>query len=128
MSVILDTHTFLWAVDDYDQLSPAAHAALADPSQRLFVSTATVWELAIKVSLGKLSLSLPYHDWMIQSISDFSITVLPLSIEHADILSRLEFHHRDPFDRALIAQATSESWPIVSCDTTFDAYGIARIW
>ena len=128
MNLLLDTHTLLWAVDDYDQISPLAHAALASAGNNLFISTATVWEVAIKVGVNKLSLSLPFRDWMIQSLSDLSLSIIPLNVEHADVLSSLPMHHRDPFDRVLVAQAMVDGIPLVSCDAAFDSYGINRIW
>lgn len=128
MRLILDSHALIWYVDRDDLLSPGAHAAIDDPDHGLWVSAATVWEIAIKTGLGKLTLSLPYRDWMAQALADLDAKILPVTIEAADIQRRLPWHHRDPFDRLIIAQAMAEDVPVVSNDDLFDSYGIRRIW
>lgn len=128
MRLLLDTHTLLWAVDDPAQLSSRAVAELRDPANELLLSAGSVWELAIKVGSKKLDLSMPYRQWISQAISDLSLTILPISVEHADVQTELPFHHRDPFDRLLAAQSLYEQIPIVSVDPQLDAYGITRIW
>jgi PIN domain nuclease of toxin-antitoxin system len=128
MRLLLDTHSLVWSVDNPEQLSPGAHAALSDSSVKLFVSAASIWELAIKLGLGKMSLSLPYSEWMTLTISDLGATILPVSVDHANAIIQLPFHHRDPFDRLLVAQSLTEDLPLVSCDGNLDAYGIHRFW
>lgn len=128
MKFVLDTHTLIWAVDDPLRLSPRASAALQDPANDLLVSSGTIWEMAIKVAIGKLSLSLPYTQWMTQAMGDLGATLLPIAVEHAGALLQLPNHHRDPFDRLFIAQAMVESVPIVSGDPAFDPYSITRLW
>lgn len=128
MRLLLDTHTLIWAVDQPSVLSPRAKAALEDPASELVLSAATIWEIAIKVGLKKLTLSFPYRQWMAQAINDLNVTVLPVTVEYADIQVGLPHHHRDPFDRLLIAQAIVEKVQLVSNDDVFDQYGVTRLW
>jgi len=128
VKLLLDTHTVIWWVDQDHLLSPAAHAALADPANELLLSAGTIWEIAIKVGLAKLSLSLPYRQWFSQAMEDLGVTILPVTVEYADVQATLPSHHRDPFDRLLIAQAIVENVPWVSNDAIFDQYGISRVW
>lgn len=111
MRLLLDTHTVLWAVDEPSRLSPQAVLALEDPANELFVSAATIWEIAIKVGLKKLSLSMPYRDWMNKAITDLGLMLPPISVEYADVQAGLPRHHGDPFDRLLAAQATVDNTP-----------------
>ena len=128
MKLLLDAHALIWAVDDPSRLGTQAAAALRDPNNDLLVSAGTIWELAIKVGLGKLTLSLPYRQWMTKAITDLGAAVLPITIEYADTQASLPNHHRDPFDRLLVAQAQVENVPIVSSDVVFDDYGVTRLW
>lgn len=128
MRVLLDTHTLIWAVDDPGRLTPAAVVALQDPANQLMVSAATVWEVAIKTGTGKLSLSGPYRQWMTKALTDLGAALVPVDVEYADRQAGLPFHHRDPFDRLLVAQALVENVPLVSGDAQFDPYGVTRIW
>lgn len=128
MKLLLDTHTLLWAVDDPTQLGPRAVAELQDLGNELWLSAGSIWELAIKVGSKKLDLSLPYRQWVSKAISDLGLTILPISLDHADVQTELLFHHRDPFDRLLVAQSLYEQFPIVSIDPQLDAYGVTRIW
>jgi PIN domain nuclease of toxin-antitoxin system len=126
--MLIDAHTLLWAVDDPSKLSPPALTALQDPANDLFVSAGTIWELAIKVGLGKLTLSRPYRPWIEQALADLGAIMLPISVPHADVQATLPHHHRDPFDRLLIAQALVEAMAIVGVDGQFDSYGVPRVW
>jgi PIN domain nuclease of toxin-antitoxin system len=99
-----------------------------DPSNQKLISAATYWEIAIKVSIGKLDLGEPYRGFMHREINRNNFEMLPVCVDHAAVVSSLPFHHRDPFDRLLIAQAIVEQMPIVSSDTAFDAYSITRLW
>ncbi|HMF13829.1 MAG TPA: type II toxin-antitoxin system VapC family toxin [Gemmataceae bacterium] len=128
MRLLLDTHALLWSVDDPQKLSTVALAAIQDPANDRLLSAATVWELAIKVGLGKITLSLPYRQWMAKGIADLKLNILPVTVEYADRQSTLPPHHKDPFDRLVIAQALVEGIPIVSADAAFDPYGVTRIW
>lgn len=101
---------------------------MTDPDNDLLLSAATIWEIAIKVGLNKLSLSMPYRQWITQAMTDLSMTVLPITVEYADVQAGLPKHHRDPFDRLLVAQAQAENMTLVSADPGFDPYGIARLW
>jgi PIN domain nuclease of toxin-antitoxin system len=126
--LLLDTHTLLWSADEPATLSPAALAAVQDPANERLLSAATIWELAIKAGLGKITLSLPYRQWMEKALSDLKLSILPVTVEYAERQSTLPPHHKDPFDRLLIAQALVEGISIVSADVAFDPYGVTRIW
>lgn len=128
MRLLVDSHSVVWAVDATARLSAAATAALQDPANELLVSAATIWEISIKVGLRKLTLSSPYADWMKQAMADLDLAILPVTVEYADAQSRLPWHHRDPFDRFLIAQALTDGIAVVSADAQFDAYGVRRLW
>jgi PIN domain nuclease of toxin-antitoxin system len=126
--LLLDTHAFLWFITDDPQLSPNAKALIADPANEIFVSPATLWEVAIKVSIGKYPIAVPYQTLISNGIEDNAFEILPIEPEHAAILTTMPFHHRDPFDRMLIAQGQVENMPIVSADLALDRYGITRLW
>lgn len=115
-------------MDEHSRLGAAAALALRDPCNELLLSAASIWEIAIKVGLAKLSLSIPYHQWMSQAIAGLGASVLPISVDYADVMATLANHHRDPFDRMLVAHAQVEGIPLVSGDTVFDRYGILRLW
>jgi PIN domain nuclease of toxin-antitoxin system len=126
--LLLDSHALIWAVDNPSQLSQMATAALQAPTNQLLISAGTIWELGIKTGIGKLVLSLPYKQWMSQVITDLDVEILPLSVEYAAAQATLPMHHKDPFDRLLVAQAQIENIPLVSCDVILDRYGISRLW
>jgi PIN domain nuclease of toxin-antitoxin system len=128
MKVLLDAHALIWYVDQDHLLSGPAHAAITDPANDLFLSAGTIWEIGIKVGLERLSLSMPFRQWMNKAISDLGLTLLPITVEYADAQAQLPRHHGDPFDRLLAAQAQVESVPLVSADAIFDQYGVNRIW
>ena len=128
MRLLLDSHTLLWAVDDPARLGPKAMSEMQDEGNEVLLSAATIREIAIKVGLGKLSLSKPYQEWMSQAGNDLGVTILPITVVYADVQAMLPNHHRDPFDRLLIAQAQVERIPLVSNDPIFDRYGISRLW
>ena len=128
MTLLLDAHTFLWFVWDEVQLTNDAKALIVNPTNQKLISTAMYWEIAIKVSIGKLDLGEPYRAFMHREIARNHFDILHVSVDHAAAVSVLPFHHRDPFDRMLIAQAMVEQIPIVSGDRAFDAYQITRLW
>lgn len=128
MRLLLDTHAFLWFVLNDPQLSAGAQSLLIDPANDVLVSPASYWEIAIKVRLGKLDLHAPYDDFLQRGILGNDFDILPIEPRHTSVLTSLPLHHRDPFDRLLIAQARIEAIPIVSMDAAFDAYGIRRLW
>lgn len=94
MRLLLDTHTLIWAVDDPLQIPSVAMIAMADSANDRLVSTATIWEMAIKFSKGRLPLSLPYRPWMNKAIADLALTVLPITLDHIERQSELSWHHR----------------------------------
>lgn len=128
MRCLLDSQSLIWYVDQHQLLSPAAHAAITDPQNDLQLSAASVWEIAIKVGIGKLTLSLPYGPWMNKAITDLSLSVLPITVQYAETQALLPHHHGDPFDRLIIAQAIVEGIQIIGNDAQFDSYGVMRVW
>ncbi len=128
MNILLDTHAFLWFVNDDPQLSATAKRLIEDETSQPFLSAASLWEMAIKISLGKLSLKQPYEVFISDQLALNGIGVLNITLAHTAVVAALPFYHRDPFDRLLIAQSKIEAMPIVSADAVFDEYGIKRIW
>lgn len=128
MKVLLDTHVFLWYALGDNHLSSPARALIDDPANDKFVSPATYWELAIKISVGKYRLHQPYEDFLRDNIDGNGFVILPIHWRHTARLTNMAYHHRDPFDRPLIAQALAESMAIVSADPVLDPYGIQRLW
>jgi len=128
MRLLLDTHTFLWFIEDDPNLSPIAKALIADPSNEVLLSMASPWEIAIKVRIGKLALPDPLGDFLHDQMMINSIQLLPISLEHATRVATLPLHHRDPFDRLIISQAMVENVAIVGADAGFDSYPIVRHW
>ena len=128
MKLLLDAHAVIWAVDEPSRLGTRAMTAMQDPANELMFSSGSVWELAIKLSLGKLKLSVPFRQWIETAVADLGLTMLPIGLEHAEMQTRLSFHHRDPFDRLLVAQASVEGIDLISADAVFDQYGIRRVW
>jgi PIN domain nuclease of toxin-antitoxin system len=113
MRLILDTHTFLWFVTDDPQLSAAARVLIVDPTNEIVVSPASYWEVAIKVSLGKYPMTVPFEQFFTQGIEGNDFAILPIQIRHAAVLSALPMHHKDPFDRMIIAQARASQRPLL---------------
>jgi PIN domain nuclease of toxin-antitoxin system len=128
VKLLLDTHTLFWSIDDPSKVSARALAALQDPANSRLLSAATVWEIAIKVGQGKLKLSMPYRQWLETAIADLVLEILPITVEYGEQYCVLPAHHKDPFDRLMIAQSLADAIPIVGADTAFDAYGVDRIW
>jgi PIN domain nuclease of toxin-antitoxin system len=128
MRILLDTHTLLWFIEADSQLSVRARHRIEESETDVYLSIASVWEMAIKVSVGKLALRGPLEEVVSYQQQANNITILAITIDHIARLTTLPFHHRDPFDRLLIAQAIAENLPILSVDSVFDAYGVTRIW
>ena len=128
MNILLDTHAFLWFVADDLRLSNKARVLIESDESQPFLSIASLWEMAIKISLGKLKLEEPFENFIPQQLALNGIGILNLSLEHTAAISTLPFHHRDPFDRLIIVQARIENMPLVSIDPAFDAYQIERVW
>ena len=127
MNLLLDTHVFLWFVAGDQRLSANARQALEAADAELFLSAASIWEMAIKSSLGRLTLPLPLDEYIAEKLIQ-GVRVLPVDWTHAAAVEKMPFHHRDPFDRLLIAQATAENLPLVSADPEFRAYKVKLIW
>jgi PIN domain nuclease of toxin-antitoxin system len=128
MNILLDTHTFLWFVDDNPRLSQTARVLIESEDSQPFLSAASLWEIAIKISLGKLTLKQPYETFIPQQLALNGIGVLNIAMEHTTAIATLPFHHRDPFDRLLAVQAKIEDMTLVSADPIFDSYGVKRVW
>jgi PIN domain nuclease of toxin-antitoxin system len=128
MRALLDTNSFLWFISGSDRLSIDAKNFIADMQNQLVLSAASLWEIAIKISLGKLDLLQPYGQLIPQQLEENDIAVLPLEIGHLNKVIDLPFHHRDPFDRLIIAQALAEGIPVVSSDAVFSQYAVKLIW
>jgi PIN domain nuclease of toxin-antitoxin system len=126
--LLLDTHAFLWFLLDDPKLRITTRNLIADPNNEINVSPATYWEIAIKITLRKYALPEPFEVFMARQIVINDFRILPIELKHVAPLTTMPFHHRDPFDRLLIAQAIAEQMPIVSGDSAFDAYPITRLW
>lgn len=128
MNLLVDTHALLWFLNDDPQLVPSAKALIEDPVNRKLVSIATCWEIAIKVGLKKLDLGESATTFLPRELSANKFDLLGIELSHATFVETLFLHHKDPFDRILIAQSLLESMPIVSADVLFDPYGVTRLW
>jgi PIN domain nuclease of toxin-antitoxin system len=127
--VLLDTHAFLWAITNDARMSQRARNVYLDERNRLLLSVASVWEMAIKSSLGRLTFSKALTAFLDEQLSANGISVLEISRAHAEGVEALPFHHRDPFDRLLVSQALAERAPILSADAALDHYaGVTRLW
>ena len=124
---LLDSHTLLWYFAGDELLPNAAKIAISDPSNIIVVSMASLWEIAIKHSIGKLELPRPFDDFE-ASIYIEGFDVLPIGMEDLKKLITLPFHHGDPFDRLIIAQSLLLDFPVIGRDEVFDAYGVQRFW
>lgn len=128
MRILLDTHTLLWYYLGDSQLSTTARTHIDDPANMKLVSPASYWELAIKISLGKYTLTESYDDFIQHAVFDNGFGILPIEPRHTAKLISLPFHHKDPFDRMMVAQGLAEGMPLVSNDAILDQYFITRIW
>lgn len=127
MKLLLDTHVFIWWDSDPSQLSPIAATALTDPSNQIFLSVASVWEMVIKMQLGKMRLRLPLQDIILQQQTN-GLEILQISLEHTLAVGGLSLLHKDPFDRLLVAQSKVEGAQLVSADHHLSQYGIPLLW
>jgi PIN domain nuclease of toxin-antitoxin system len=128
MTLLLDTHTFLWFCQDDPRLSAAAKALIEDPANRKLLRVGSCWEIAIKAGLAKLALGEPSVTYLASALGRTGFELLAITLQHATGVEGLALHHRDPFDRLLVAQALAEMIPIVSADVAFDPYGVRRLW
>jgi len=124
MRLLLDTHIFIWWADQPEKLSHAALSALEDEANELLLSVASVWEMQIKIQLGKLKLSLPLKELVKNQQETNDLMVSPVALTHVLALDALPFHHKDPFDRLLIAQSISDGLTVVTADSQFSAYSV----
>jgi PIN domain nuclease of toxin-antitoxin system len=124
MNILIDTNALLRMIDVANPLPAKAHSVMA--AGDLFLSIASPWEMTIKHSLGKLTLRDSVQT-IIENHTDI-LTLLPITMRHIEVLSTLPHHHRDPFDRIMIAQALTENLTVVSSDTAFDMYRVTRVW
>ena len=130
MNLLLDTHTFLWFAgrEEAAKLPQATKNLLEAKRNVVFLSLASVWELTIKASMGKLDLKGSTRALVEFQLNHNNITLLSISLAHLDLLETLPYLHKDPFDRLLVAQSLIEKMPLVSVDVQLDAYGVTRIW
>ena len=127
MRLLLDTHALLWALSEPGRLSPAAARAIEDPGNDVFASAVNALEIAIKQSLGKLQLPGPAEQWLPDATKATGIDWLPIAVEDALAVRALPWHHRDPFDRLLVAQ-TRRGLTLVTHDSAISAYGVPVLW
>ncbi|MDE0467776.1 MAG: type II toxin-antitoxin system VapC family toxin [Candidatus Poribacteria bacterium] len=128
MRYLLDTHTLLWFITEDEELSDRARRLILDSNNEIFLSIASLWERAIKVNIGKLALDQPFEQLFPKELHFHKMRILDITVDNLVRLITLPSHHRDPFDRLIIAQALDEKIPIISVDTRFDRYGVNREW
>ena len=127
MNLLLDTHTLIWFITDNDKLSSLAKQNIENKQNNCFVSIASFWEIGIKHSLGRLDLNSDLSK-IFKIIEATEFDILPITVNQILLNSKLEYHHQDPFDRIIIAQAISENLTIISKDSQFDKYNVPIIW
>ena len=128
MMILLDTHTLLWFIMGDSKLSPKARSLINNPEIQPFLSVASLGEMAIKISMGKLNLNQPLETLISPQLAHNGIELLEIKTPPLLTVSKLPYHHTDPFDRMIIAQALVEQMPIVGRDKAFDAYDVIRLW
>jgi len=128
MRLLLDTHVFLWFIEGSVRLSKSAKDHIEDQSHDLYLSIASLWEMAVKISLGKLDVPQPFAEFMQSHLAMSSIGLFEISPQHTYAVADLPFHHRDPFDRLLAAQCLNEGLTLISSDGMFEEYGVKRVW
>ncbi len=128
MQTLLDTSAFLWFISGNDRLSNKARNHIADFNNDLVISIVSLWEIAIKTSIGKLELLSPFEQLIPIQLEKNAIEILPIELNHLSATISLEFHHRDPFDRLIIAQGITEQIPVITSDAFFSKYPVDVIW
>ncbi|MEG3988849.1 type II toxin-antitoxin system VapC family toxin [Microcoleus sp. S28C3] len=128
MRLLLDTHAFIWYTTDSSRLTATGRSLIDNGENDILLSTASVWEMAIKHSIARLTFSRPFMEFIKQQIAVNRIEILEITFDQIEVVASLALHHRDPFDRLIIAQSMAEQIPILSVDAIFDAYAIARVW
>ena len=128
MRYLLDTHTLLWFISEDQKLSDTGHRLILDSNSEIFLSIASLWEIAIKVNIGKLALDAPFEQLFPKELHFHKIRILDITVDNLVQLTTLPLHHQDPFDRLIVAQAIVEGIPIISKDEAFDLYDVKREW
>lgn len=128
MKYLLDTHTLLWIITEDHKLSENAKSIYLNSDNQIYFSIASLWELAIKLSLNKITLEHSLEEFTEDHITGNDIEIIDIILPHVFRVERLPFHHRDPFDRLIIAQAIEENLSIISSDRVFDLYNVRRVW
>jgi PIN domain nuclease of toxin-antitoxin system len=128
MNLLLDTHAFLWFIDGSAKLSQRARELIEDQGNAKLVSVASLWEMGLKMSLGRLELAQPFEELIPRQMELNGFGLLPVRISHIAKTISLSFHHRDPFDRMIVAQCMAEGLSVVSLDPVFDKYSVQRLW
>ena len=128
MRFLLDTHAFLWFIQGNDNISDVAKSSVEDSTHEKFISIASLWEIAIKVSIGKLAVEMPMTELVETQVLGNAFGILGILPEHLEELSKLPFHHKDPFDRLIIAQGLAEDMSVISKDKAFRAYTVRLVW
>jgi PIN domain nuclease of toxin-antitoxin system len=126
MKILLDTHTFLWGITDASKIPQRVRSLIL--AEEPWISVASVWEILTKVQLGKLDLPKPTGPFVLSQLFLNGVQVIPVTMHHVLQVEALTLHHRDPFDRLLIAQCIGEKWPIVTADPLFAHYPVEVIW
>ena len=127
MGYLLDTHTFLWFIGGNNELSQQAKSIIQKPENTMYLSIASFWEIAIKLSIGKLAIDIPF-DELKKEADNNDFRLLPIQYEDTSILTTLELFHKDPFDRILIAQAIQNNLTMITKDSNFDSYTVKIVW
>lgn len=128
MKLLLDTHAFLWFIGGSPRLSSSARTLIEAPENERLISAASIFEMAIKIGLGKLTVGQPLEQILAREIDSGAFALLPIEVRHVSVLASLPFHHRDPFDRLLAAQSLVDGLALLSVDEAFGAYGVRRLW
>jgi PIN domain nuclease of toxin-antitoxin system len=128
MKILLDTHAWLWWITNNKKLSQRAHEIIASGSNELFLSVASLWEVLSKVQIGKLPFPIPAGPYVREQLTRNGVRLLSISLDHVLRLEHLPLHHRDPFDRILVAQSLEEELPILTADPLFKDYSATLIW
>lgn len=128
LRLILDTSTFIWAVEEPERISASARASIEDDRSKVYLSTVSPWEMAIKAGLGKLNMKRGVRGSIRKGLVDLGLELLPIALSHVLNVEELEDHHKDPFDRLIISQAQLEGLSIVTSDVHFEPYPIEVVW
>ena len=128
MNLLVDSHTFIWSYDEQHKLSRKALQAMSDPANNLFLSLVSIWEIQIKIMLGKFKFTDPLADVISEQQKANGFQLLPVSLPHILALENLPPHHKDPFDRLLISQTIVENMTLISGDSLFPLYPVNLLW